>query len=60
MVQNKHLSRIKNKASAMYIKFGTKIMLFSKKHPYIFTQIILYCFAILGAVLAVLFNYGGN
>lgn len=59
-MQDNFFDKIKIWLSAKYITFGTKVVMFSRKHPYIFTQIVIYSLAILGAILASIFNYGGT
>lgn len=52
--------KLKQKVTVLHIILGTKMLLFSKKHPYIFTQIVIWFLAIVGTILATIFNYGGN
>ncbi len=53
------LTRLKKRISMLWLLAGIKISGFSKKHPYIFTQLMIYGLGIFGTILAVIFHAQG-
>lgn len=49
-------SSIRNKVSLVYLNSGMKVMSFRNRHPYIFMQLLLIGFGILGDILFTIYQ----
>lgn len=53
-IKSNRAEALKQKLSALYVLVGTKILTFSRKHPYIFSQIVVYSLGLIATLIATL------